>query len=164
MLDPEVLRAVVREARAQGLPVTGHIGVRTSWNEAMDAGINGFNHIRVWRDFLSKEQQPQGLNESLDGSRNRTARSQADWRDIDPASPEVAALIERMAETGTALDPTLRIQRFDESRPTPSSGFPMPRFSKPRRSTARAGSATTTSSVPSNPASGHTWCSWTGIR
>jgi imidazolonepropionase-like amidohydrolase len=114
MLQPDVLRAVVEEARAQGLPVTGHIGVRTSWQEAMEAGINGFSHIRVWKDFLSPEQQPQGLDESLDGSRNPTARMQADWRDIDPDDPEVAALIRRMVETGTALDPTLRIQRIDK--------------------------------------------------
>jgi imidazolonepropionase-like amidohydrolase len=114
MLQPDVLRAVVEEARAQGLPVTGHIGVRTSWQEAMDAGINGFSHIRVWKDFLSPELQPQGLDQSLDGSRNPTARMQADWRDIDPDSPEVAALIRRMVETGTALDPTLRIQQIDE--------------------------------------------------
>ena len=136
MLDPEVLRAVVREAREQGLPVTGHIGVRTSWNEAMDAGINGFNHIRVWRDFLSPEQQPHGLNESLDGSRNPTARSQRDWRDIDPASPEVAALIERMAETGTALDPTLRIQRIDESS---RSRFSLELFAAAEQSYQRMG-------------------------
>jgi imidazolonepropionase-like amidohydrolase len=114
MLQPDVLRAVLEEARAQGLPVTGHIGVRTSWDEAMDAGINGLTHIRVWKDFLSPEQQPQGLDESLDGSRNPTARMQADWRDIDPDSAEVTALIQRMVKTGTALDPTLRIQHIDE--------------------------------------------------
>lgn len=136
MLDPEVLRAVVREARAQGLPVTGHIGVRTSWNEAMDAGINGFNHIRVWKDFLSKDQQPQGLNESLDGRRNPTARMQGDWRDIDPASPEVTALIDRLVATGTAIDPTLRIQQIDESS---RSRFSLELFAAAEQSYQRMG-------------------------
>lgn len=115
MLDPNVLRAVVQEARVQGLPVTGHIGVRTSWTEAMDAGINGFSHIRVWKDFLSPDVQPRGLDQSLDASRNPTARMQADWREIDPDSPEVDALIQRMVETNTALDPTLRIQRIEDA-------------------------------------------------
>ncbi len=110
-LDLDVLQAVVAEAAVQGLPVTGHIGVRASWEEGMDAGVNGFSHIRVWRDFLPLEDQVDGRDESLDGTRNPIGRSQADWRDIDPASPEVSALLRRMAETGTALDPTLYIQR-----------------------------------------------------
>jgi len=110
-----VLAALVAEAKVQGLPVTGHIGVRTSWNEAMDAGIDGFNHIRIWRDLLPQDMQPDGRDESLDGGRNPIARMQADWSRIDPMGPEVSALIQRMAETGTALDPTLYIQRIEES-------------------------------------------------
>src|SRR5205085_10411083 len=31
MLNPDVLRAVVKEARAVGLPVTCHLGVRSGW-------------------------------------------------------------------------------------------------------------------------------------
>ena len=114
LLDPDVLAAVVAEARAQGLPVTGHIGVRTSWRQAIEAGINGFNHIRVWRDFLPPEIQADGRNMSLDGGRNPVGRMQADWREIDPASPEVVSLLELMAETDTGLDPTLFIQGIDD--------------------------------------------------
>ncbi len=114
LLDPEVLAAVVAEARVQGLPVTGHIGVRTSWRQAIEAGISGFNHIRVWRDFLPLEIQVDGRDMSLDGGRNPIGRMQADWREIDPASPEVMSLLELMAETETALDPTLYIQEIDD--------------------------------------------------
>ena len=114
LLDPDVLAAVVAEARAQGLPVTGHIGVRTSWRQAIEAGINGFNHIRVWRDFLPPEIQVDGRDMSLDGGRNPVGRMQADWREIDPASPEVMSLLELMAETDTGLDPTLYIQSVDD--------------------------------------------------
>lgn len=114
LLDPEVLAAVVAEARVQGLPVTGHIGVRTSWRQAIEAGISGFNHIRVWRDFLPPEIQADGRDMSLDGGRNPVGRMQADWRKIDPASPEVMSLLELMAETETALDPTLFIQEIDD--------------------------------------------------
>ena len=114
LLDPEVLAAVVAEARVQGLPVTGHIGVRTSWQQAIEAGISGFNHIRVWRDFLPLEGQADGSDMSLDGGRNPVGRMQADWRDIDPAGPEVASLLALMAETETALDPTLFIQDVED--------------------------------------------------
>lgn len=114
MLDPDVLRAVVAEARRLGIPVTGHIGVRASWGDAIDAGINGFSHVRIWRDVLPLDRQPQGLDESLASNRNRTARMQADWREIDPDGAAVQALIDRMVERGTAIDPTLRIQRFDD--------------------------------------------------
>ncbi|HKP86146.1 MAG TPA: amidohydrolase family protein [Blastocatellia bacterium] len=115
MLSPEVLRAVIKEARAQGLPVTGHIGVRTGWREAMEAGISGFNHIRVWRDFLPLDNQPQGENESLDASRNLMARMQANWSDIDPDGPGVEALIKTMVEKHIGFDPTLAIQRISDS-------------------------------------------------
>ncbi len=115
MLDPDVLRAVVKEARAVGLPVTGHIGVRTGWREAMEAGISGFNHIRLWHDLLPLERQPQGDNESLDASTNTIARMQANWSDIDPDGPATGEIIKLMIEHRIGFDPTLAIQRVSES-------------------------------------------------
>jgi len=119
LLEPEVTAAVVREARALGIPVTGHLGVRTSWGEALDAGIQGFSHIRVWRDFLPPELQPQGEDESLDRSRDPIARLQLDWRMIDPDGDEVGALLQRMADANVGLDPTLAVhQTGDGARST----------------------------------------------
>lgn len=134
LLEPEVLAAVVAEAKVQGLPVTGHIGVRTGWGEAMDAGIDGFSHIRVWRDFLSPDVQPDGRDESLDSGRDRVARMQADWTDIDPDSPEVEALIARLARTGTAIDPTIFIQRIGDNA---RSGFTLEAFANAQESFER---------------------------
>ena len=111
MLNPEVLRAVIKEAHAQGLRVTGHIGVRTGWREAIEAGIDGLNHIRVWKDFLPSDKQPQGDNESLDASVHLIPRMQADWSDIDPAGQGATALIKLMADSHIGFDPTLSIQR-----------------------------------------------------
>jgi imidazolonepropionase-like amidohydrolase len=119
LLDPGVARAVLAEADRQGLPVTGHIGVRTSLREAVEAGIEGFSHIRVWRDVLPLEMQPQGENETLDRERNAVARMQADWSRIDPEGPELGELLRMMAARGVALDPTLTVQRLadrDRSR------------------------------------------------
>ena len=110
LLDPDVLCAVVREAHAAGLRVTGHIGVHTSWERAIDCGIDGLNHIRLWADFLPKSEQPQGENESLDGQKNLVPRMQTDWRKIDPDSAKASAMIEKMAKSGLGFDPTLSVQ------------------------------------------------------
>lgn len=115
MLDPDVLRAIIKEARAVGLPVTGHIGVRTSWREAMEAGISGFNHIRLWHDILPLDRQPQGDNESLDATKNMIARMQANWNDIDPDGQAVGEIIKLMLAHHIGFDPTLAIQRLNDS-------------------------------------------------
>ncbi|MGH9822838.1 MAG: amidohydrolase family protein [Blastocatellia bacterium] len=115
MLRPEVLNAVIKEAHKVGLRVTGHIGVKTSWTEAINDGIDGLNHIRIWKDFLPPQEQPQGEDESLDGPRHFVARMQADWSEIDVASPAVRDLIERMVEHNIGFDPTLVIQRLEPS-------------------------------------------------
>lgn len=114
LLDPDVARAVLAEADRQGLPVTGHIGVRTGLREAIEGGIEGFSHIRLWRDFLPLEMQPQGEDETLDSGRNPVARMQADWSLIDPEGAEVGELLGLMAARGVALDPTLIVQRVGE--------------------------------------------------
>ena len=119
MLKPDVLCAVVREAHKVGLRVTGHIGVHTSWGRAMDCGIDGLNHVRVWADFLPASEQPQGENETLDDDTHPIPRMQADWHEIDPDSPRVAALIQKMAATHVGFDPTLSIQQIgDDMRKT----------------------------------------------
>lgn len=114
LLKPDVLRAVVQAAHSVGLHVTGHIGVRTSWGQAVDSGIDGVNHIRVWADFLPLSEQPQGENENLDFSKNPIGRMQGDWREIDPESQRVQALIQKMARAKVGLDPTLSIQRIGD--------------------------------------------------
>jgi len=119
LLDPAPLRAAVEEARAQHLPSTGHLGVHAGWLEAMDDGINGLNHVRVWRDLLPLDRQPQGQNESLDGSKNLIARLQLDWSEIEPDGEAAGKIIASMRDHKVALDPTLGIHRVrDESRMT----------------------------------------------
>jgi imidazolonepropionase-like amidohydrolase len=131
MLEPPVLAAVIAEAKQQGLPVTGHIGVRTGWMQAMRAGIDGFSHVRVWKDLAPPEIQPTGADESLDGTRAPVARMQADWSAIDPDGPAATALIDSIVRHRVALDPTLAIQQIgDGSR----SRFSLEEFAVARQS------------------------------
>ena len=115
LLDPVPLRAAVEEAGAQHLPTTGHLGVHTGWLEAMNDGINGLNHIRVWRDVLSLDRQPQGQNESLDGSKNMLARMQLDWSEIDPDGEAAGKIIASMRDHKIGFDPTLGIHRIPDA-------------------------------------------------
>jgi hypothetical protein len=110
MLDPQSVQAAIQEAHALNLRTTGHIGVHTGWGEAMDDGIDGLNHIRVWRDVLPLDQQPQGENESLDASRNMIARMQANWDEIDPDGEAAGKIIASMRDHKVGFDPTLSIQ------------------------------------------------------
>lgn len=80
-LRPEVLRAVVAEARRLGLPVTAHVGNLTVWDEAVRAGVTGINHADIYREQANVP--------------------------ADPDRPEVDSLLARMARTGVAMDPTL---------------------------------------------------------
>jgi imidazolonepropionase-like amidohydrolase len=114
MLNPDVLAAVVKAAHAEGLPVTGHIGVRTGWGQAADAGIDGVNHIRVWHDVLPLADQPNGDNASLAaGGLTIIPRMQADWHKIDPDGPAIGTLIQKMVAHHVVMDPTLAIQKYD---------------------------------------------------
>src|SRR6185437_14788005 len=110
LLRPDVLQAVVKAAHQAHLPVTGHIGVKTSWAQAIEDGIDGLNHIRAWADFLPLSEQPQGANGSLDDDWYPVERMQADWRQIDPRSARVAELIHKMAQAKVGFDPTFRFK------------------------------------------------------
>lgn len=114
MLEPAVLTAVIKAAHKERIPVTGHIGVHTSLQQAMDAGIDGLNHVRIWRDLLPLSRQPQGENESLDGDVHQIARMQADWSDIDPDGPQAGKIIAAMRKHKIGFDPTLTVQQFTD--------------------------------------------------
>lgn len=127
LLAPDVLAAAVKAAHENGLPVTGHIGVRTGWRDAMTAGIDGLTHIRLWRDLLPLELQPQGENENLDGAKYPLARMQADWTRIDPEGEGAGEIIKMMVEHKIGFDPTLTIQRIPDSA---HQRFGLPQFIK----------------------------------
>jgi N-acyl-D-aspartate/D-glutamate deacylase len=109
-----VLRAVVAEARAQGLPVSGDLGAVTRWREAVEAGVTGLNHSHGYRyGFFPAELQPIREDEPYEV---RKARWDLEIdKLVDPARPEMDSLFAAMAANDVALDPTLVVYDMPDS-------------------------------------------------
>lgn len=100
-MAPEILRAVVEQARKLGIPVTGHIG-RTNAREAALAGINGLEHasgiVEATASHLSHEKPPRNDLEYF------IAELKA-FSLIDSAKAEV--LVKFLAQRKVSLVPTM---------------------------------------------------------
>lgn len=46
-MDPEVMRAILDEARRVGMPVVGHVPLGLSWIDAADAGMYSMEHVQT---------------------------------------------------------------------------------------------------------------------
>ena len=103
-VPPDVLAAVIAVARELGLPVIGHVPRRMSMLQAIQAGMNGLEHIRITgSDFLPPERAAQ-----LD-MLPVSEREPRLWELIEPDEPWIDALIEAMVSHDVTLDPTLLI-------------------------------------------------------
>jgi imidazolonepropionase-like amidohydrolase len=101
---PDVLAAVIDVAREVGLPVIGHVPRRMSMLQAIQAGMNGLEHIRITgSDFLPPERAAQ-----LD-MLPVSEREPRLWELIEPDAPWIDTLIEAMVSHDVTLDPTLLI-------------------------------------------------------
>lgn len=85
--EPEVLAALVQAAHDRGVPVTAHCGSPTELSQAVEAGLDGIEHLTL-RD------------PSFDFGEMDTSAAMA-W-------PE--GLLDEMAARGVALDPTLLVE------------------------------------------------------
>jgi cytosine/adenosine deaminase-related metal-dependent hydrolase len=100
----DVLAAVIVVARELGLPVVGHVPRRMSMLQAIQAGMNGLEHIRITgNDFLPPERA--GQLDMLPVSE----REPRLWELIEPDEPWIDALIDAMVTHDVTLDPTLLI-------------------------------------------------------
>jgi imidazolonepropionase-like amidohydrolase len=103
-VPPDVLAAVIGVARELGLPVIGHVPRQMSMLQAIRAGMNGLEHIRITgSDFLPPEQAARLDMLPL------TQREPRLWELIDLDTPWIGTLIEAMAARDVTLDPTLVI-------------------------------------------------------
>jgi cytosine/adenosine deaminase-related metal-dependent hydrolase len=100
----DALAAVIVVARELGLPVIGHVPRRMSMLQAIQAGMNGLEHIRITgSDFLPPEQA--GQLDMLPVSE----REPRLWELIEPDEPWIDALIDALVSHDVTLDPTLLI-------------------------------------------------------
>ena len=106
-IDPRLVRAVASEARRSGLRVWSHLYVDPGApGNVIDAGAEVVSHA----DMFVSEVLPPALRQGLTPE-YRAARHAAYSDTSTMRSAPVRALIARMKERGTILDPTLFIMR-----------------------------------------------------
>jgi imidazolonepropionase-like amidohydrolase len=100
-VTPEILSAVVQEARKLGIPVTGHIG-RTNAREAALAGIDGLEHasgiVEVTASLPKSDKRPRNELEAF------IAQLKA-FSLIDPARAKV--LVRLLVDKKVSVAPTM---------------------------------------------------------
>jgi hypothetical protein len=100
-LGPELVRAGIEEAHAQGRHAIGHL-MATSWTEAARLGIDGLLHIAPGSaDLLPPERRAEYTRRNL-GTLGFIA-----WFElVDLDGPQIAELLRELAARGTPVDPT----------------------------------------------------------
>ncbi|MBB4153526.1 imidazolonepropionase-like amidohydrolase [Sphingomonas jinjuensis] len=107
-LDPKLFLYAVGAARRAGLPVSGHIPMADTIEQALDAGISSIEHL----DYAFKPGAPDEAAIAADFAAGRITRAEADRRIDEGFDPAVAAKAWRtMAAKGVAVTPTLLVSR-----------------------------------------------------
>jgi len=104
-MSAEVMQEVVDEAHRRGLRVAGHVGWRVTVEEAVKMGVDAFEHVRVGRELLTKEQLDQ--IDAMPLRYHDELASSIPWRWADPDGPESTRVLELLAEHGVFITPTL---------------------------------------------------------
>lgn len=105
------LRTAIDRAHRRGLKLTGHL-CSVTWPEAIDAGIDGFEHGPV---FTDTEFEPDKKPDICPPSGGKGS-----WAKVEVDGPEVTALIRRLVERRVAVTSTLAIfETFMSDRPPP---------------------------------------------
>lgn len=104
-----VMRAAIAEAHSAGVKVAAHVGHRVTAREAIIAGLDALEHIRIGRELLAADElnalaalPPRSLDPLVDFRA---------WRFIDPDGPAAREWIALAAERGTFVTPTLTLSR-----------------------------------------------------
>lgn len=104
-----VLEAVIAEAHGAGVRVAAHVGHVVTVEEAVEAGVDALEHVRIGRELLTAEQVAE--LDSLPGRALDPLVSFRPWRLIDPAGARADELIALLAQRGTYLTPTLTLSQ-----------------------------------------------------
>lgn len=124
-MSADLQRTVVKTAHERGVAVATHVGHVITVEEAILAGVDALEHVRVGRELVPEEHRPE-----LDAIKSREhdyLMSFLPWRYIDPASDRAGRLIGLMVERGVFLTPTLSlavtVTRGDEPEGTRPEGM-----------------------------------------
>lgn len=123
MLRPEPFKALVERAHRHGLPATGHVPIRMTVGQALDAGLDGIEHLRGIEfdcaekpeELLAKRTAIMDAHDQEGGGMQLRRRVHATVRPLALESQDAdrcAALIERFVEAGTWHTPTLHFVGF----------------------------------------------------
>ena len=107
-LDPKLVPVAVEEARRLGMRVSGHVPAGMRIADAVAAGFDEVHHI----NFVALNFMGPDINAKSNGMARITALAEHGW-EIDPASPQVAALIGELRKRGTVIDPTVALFEDD---------------------------------------------------
>jgi imidazolonepropionase-like amidohydrolase len=122
MLRPEVFTALVKRAHEHHLLVTGHVPIRMTTQQTLDAGFDGIEHIRGME--FDCAQDPHALlilrtalmdEHALEEGNALRRRVHATTRPAAFATPDAAhcaELIQQFVKRGTWHTPTLHIVAF----------------------------------------------------
>ena len=103
MLDPEMLKAAIDEAHAQGIETIAHL-MTTSWTQAAELGIDNIVHIVPGSADLLPVDARAGYRES----RMRGTQFMYEWfARVDLDGAEIAEMIEALVRNDVSIDPTL---------------------------------------------------------
>ena len=127
MLRPEVLAAVVERAHARGLKVIGHVPIRMTTPDALEAGLDGIEHLRGME--FDCAQDPERLLRQrvaiMDAHTSSSGGMELRRKVHETLRPDAfahqdrtrcAALIRSFAERGVWHTPTLNIVAFRSLR------------------------------------------------
>lgn len=105
-MSPEVFMAAVREAEARGMTVTGHMPLGVDFLEAVEAGLDGTEHL-----YYAFKGTRANRDEVTRGVRaGELGFWDALWTMLDAGDPGAEAeVFAAMADHGTAVVPTLHI-------------------------------------------------------
>jgi imidazolonepropionase-like amidohydrolase len=104
-MELDVIRAATDAAHARGARVAAHVGHRVTAIDAVVAGVDALEHVRIGRELLS--------DDDLNALSQRPPRgsdplvSFAAWRYIDPDGDRARELVRVLAGRGTVITPTL---------------------------------------------------------
>lgn len=109
LVPPDLVRAAAEQAHAHGLPVLGHLG-RTTWTEALAAGVDEFTHSCIWGAAHSLVPVPDSARfaDFFTPNSGFDAAQFAEWNaTIDPAGERVRAFMDGLAARDASWSPNL---------------------------------------------------------